>query len=410
MTTLDVALGYFRRGWSIIPMQAGTKMPTLRSWASYQTARPKEGSVRNWFRDGLDVGIAVVLGDVSRGLICRDFDQMESFERWAEQYPQLAAELPIVETSRGRHVYFVGDVEQIREASRNAKSIIEYDDGELRGGGLCMLPFSRHPSGKTYQWLRAPESDIPKLDLAETGFARSWGDVACVTESTERAESTETTERTQTPEVILACQSVSRLQNDSPLAVTQDSLQLHSQDAIEHAITSTLPTAPGQRNKLVFVLARALKAIPGICDAPAKELDSIVRRWHQLALPVITTEPFEETWIDFLKAWPKVKFPLGADPMTDILQRAISNPMPKAAERYEQQRLRLLVSLCRELQASAASEPFYLSCRTAGRLLEVDHMTANRWLFLLESDGLLTVTQKGSRETNKATRYRYCGG
>ena len=69
-----------------------------------------------------------------------------------------------------------------------------------------------------------------------------------------------------------------------------------------------------------------------------------------------------------------------------------------------------LVALCRELQASAANEPFYLSCRTAGRLLEVDHMTANRWLFLLESDGLLTVAQKGSRETNKATRFRYSGG
>lgn len=407
MTTLDVALGYLQRGWSIIPMKAGTKMPTLRNWKSYQNARPNEGLVHNWFRDGLDVGIAVVLGDVSRGLVCRDFDQLKAFERWAEQYPQLAAELPIVETSRGRHVYFVGDVQQIRNASANAATIIEFDDGELRGGGLCMLPFSRHPSGKTYQWLHAPESVIPKLDLAETGLARRWSDVACVTEGTERAE---TTEMTQTPEVMLGCQAVSQLQNDSSLVGIQDPLHLHSQDAIEHAITSTLPKAPGQRNKLVFVLARALKAIPGICDAPAKELCSIVRRWHQLALPVITTEPFEETWIDFLKAWPKVKFPLGADPMTDILQRAVSSPVPKAAEPYEQQRLRLLVALCRELQASAANEPFYLSCRTAGRLLEVDHMTANRWLFLLESDGLLTVAQRGSRETNKATRFRYRGG
>ena len=381
MTTLDVALDYLQRGWSIIPMKAGTKKPTLPSWKPYQDAPPRERTVRNWFRDGLDVGIAVVLGDVSRGLICRDFDQMDAFERWAEQHPQLAAELPIVETSRGRHVYFVGDVQQIRKASANATTTIKYDDGELRGGGLCVLPFSRHPSGKTYQWLHAPESVIPKLDLAETGFARPWGDVVRVTESTERAEraeSTETTERTERTEVMIGSQSVSRLQNDSSSGATQDPLHLHSQDAIEHAITSTLPTASGQRNKLVFVLARALKAIPGICDAPAKELCSIVRRWHELARPVITTEPFEETWIDFLKAWPKVKFPLGADPMTDILQRAVRSPLPKAAEQYEQQRLRLLVALCRELQASAANEPFYLSCRTAGRLLEVDHMTANR--------------------------------
>ena len=235
-----------------------------------------------------------------------------------------------------------------------------------------MLPFSRHPSGKTDHWLRPPESVIPKLDLVESGFARPWGDVAGVTE---RAE---TTERTETPDVVLGGQSVSRLQNDSLSGLAQDSLNVSSRDAIEHAITSTLPTAPGQRNKLVFVQARALKAIPGICDAPAKEHCSIVRRWHKLARPVITTDPFEETWIDFLKAWPKVKFPLGADPMTDIRQRAVNSPVPKAADHYEQRRLRLLVAFCRALQASAASEPFYLSCRTAGRLLEVDHMTANR--------------------------------
>ena len=37
-------------------------------------------------------------------------------------------------------------------------------------------------------------------------------------------------------------------------------------------------------------------------------------------------------------------------------------------------------------------------------------LLANRWLFLLESDGLLAVAQKGRRETNKATRFRYSGG
>lgn len=227
MTTLDVALGYLERGWSIIPMVPGTKEPTLRTWKRYQSALPHNRTVRNWFRDGVDVGIAVVLGDVSGGLICRDFDEMESFNRWTEQYPQLAAELPIVETSRGRHVYFVGDVQQVREASRNAKSIIGYDDGELRGGGLCILPFSRHPTGKTYQWLRAPESDIPKLDLAETGFARSWS----VTERTERTETTET------PDVVLVCQSVSQIHKHSSLA---EPLHQSSQDAIEQAITSVV--------------------------------------------------------------------------------------------------------------------------------------------------------------------------
>ena len=37
---------------------------------------------------------------------------------------------------------------------------------------------------------------------------------------------------------------------------------------------------------------------------------------------MIGTEPFEETWIDFLLAWPKVKFPKGEEPITKVFERA----------------------------------------------------------------------------------------
>ncbi len=95
--------------------------------------------------------------------------------------------------------------------------------------------------------------------------------------------------------------------------------------------------------------------------------------------------------------------------MTAILERAEREPMPEVAEDYDQDELRLLVALCRELQRSVGGGPFYLSCRTAGRLLGVDYSTANRWLFLMVSDEILAVTEPGDRAKRKAARYRYLG-
>ncbi len=93
--------------------------------------------------------------------------------------------------------------------------------------------------------------------------------------------------------------------------------------------------------------------------------------------------------------------------MVAIFAKATEADMPEAARQYEQRPLQVLVALCRELQRATGEGPFYLSCRTAGRLLEVDHTTASRWLFLLVSDRVLEEVSKGSQATHKASRYRY---
>jgi hypothetical protein len=56
---------------------------------------------------------------------------------------------------------------------------------------------------------------------------------------------------------------------------------------------------------------------------------------------------------------------------------------------------------------SAGDGPFYLSARTAARLLAVDPSTAWRWLFLLEHDRILHVVTRGVRKERKASRFRY---
>lgn len=178
-------------------------------------------------------------------------------------------------------------------------------------------------------------------------------------------------------------------------------------DVFERAIRESLPSRVGRRNRMVFELARALKAIPVLAHADPRALEPLVREWHQRALPFIGTKPFEETWIDFLRAWPRVKYPKGTEPMAQAFARAVNMSPPAVAERYEQPKLKLLVSLCRELQGGAGEGPFYLSVRTAAGLVGVDISTASRWLFGLEQDRILEIVTRGNQRERKASRFRY---
>ncbi len=55
----------------------------------------------------------------------------------------------------------------------------------------------------------------------------------------------------------------------------------------------------------------------------------------------------------------------------------------------------------------AGDNPFFLDCRTAGRMIGTEHTTAWRWLRVLEADGVLLATERGSKKTSKATRFKY---
>lgn len=375
---LHDALTYAARGWSIIPIRHRGdkgKQPALRSWSQYQTTRPNEGMLRRWFGGGRKLdGLAVVLGPASGGLTCRDFDEQGAYERWASAHPDLAGSLPTVRTGRGFHVYFRSD----------ATRITCFDDGELRGAGYCLLPPSRHPSGAIYEWVvPLPDGELPFIDPIAAGLAcgteRQRGQRHRGHGDTEAIGSGGGAGKAAAPE----CDA----------------------DAIERAIRTTLPRKAGQRNRAVFALARALKAIPALADADTSALRDTVRRWHEQVLPVIDTKDFDETWADFTYAWPRVRFPAGTSPMETALKNADAATLPAGlANVYDSPVTHRLVKLCRELQRMSGADPFFLSSRTAGELLSVNHRTVWRRLGMLEADGVLSVVKRGTR--GRATRFR----
>lgn len=158
----------------------------------------------------------------------------------------------------------------------------------------------------------------------------------------------------------------------------------------------------------MFELARGLRALPHLCDADPVGLEPIVRRWHQLALPVIGTKPFGETYRDFINGWKRIRYPAGSGPLDEAFARS-RGMVPGLVAAYGRSELGQLVALCAELQRSAGDNPFFLACRSAGFLLGVAQVTAWRWLKLLQHQHVLKLVTVGKYATKKASEYRYFG-
>lgn len=357
---LDHALAYLRRGWSVIPTKGKR---AAGAWKRYQTQLPSEAELRRWFSNGKASGIAVILGNASGGLGCRDFDVAEAYHCWANAHPDLAAKLPTVKTARGFHVYFRSAAEEYSDLG----------NGEYRADHkhYCLLPPSRHPSGSVYRWSVPLRDELLLLDPAEAEL--------------------------RPPTHILLCP-------ESSVCSVSD---CEGENDLENAILQTLPLRQGERARRLFDFARALKGMPQYADADGAALEPLVREWHRQAYPVIGTKPFEESLIDFLKAWSKVKYPAGAGPLDALLRKARRTALPPCGQRYEQAEMQLLVKLLAEMQRVAGDKPFFLSCRSAAKVLGVSHDTTARWLFLLVTQGVLALVTKGERSRRRAAEYLY---
>ncbi len=404
---LSWARVYAGFGWAVLPVHRGTKKVALDKWLDYQTRRPTDVELTTWFGDGSQYELAILCGNVSGGLVVRDFDTAAGYASWKAEHPDEARRLPTVRTARGFHVY---------GTCPNAKSR-KLADGELRAKGLIVLaPPSRHPDGPEYSWVNPPDgppnavdpvrifgAPESKKDTEDTGGQKPLGVLVGETpgagSDTPCAESKDT-RRTQ--------DDTGEHRNGlcDHLGSPVSSVSGECGAAIEHAIRISLPTAAGQRNKGVFTLCRALKAIPEVAVWDMGKLMPIVRAWHRLAYPNIATKDFGTTLADFNNGWPKVKVPLGVPYMEQVLERARAAPVPECVKGLGE-KVELLARVCAELQKANGGATFYLGCRDAGALMGMGHDEANRLLRLMQELKVIEVVAPGTRgQKGKATEYR----
>ena len=88
------------------------------------------------------------------------------------------------------------------------------------------------------------------------------------------------------------------------------------------------------------------------------------------------------------------------------MKRALVLPLPRIALQYDDEAAQLLVRACVELQRFHGPDPFFLSCRKAGKLIAVSKSKAAGLLKMLIFDGVIEMAADGDREKKRATEYR----
>jgi len=205
---------------------------------------------------------------------------------------------------------------------------------------------------------------------------------------------------------------------------TQDSQDLLSQMqekggcVVSYASSQELPshcrpTAAGQRNRVLFALARHLKArFPG---TKAQDHLDLLKDWHRSHLSIIKTQSWWETWADFRYAWMKAKTVEGEGLLESVFKQIDPvKPIPEELlQRGYDQQVFCVLECCRLLALRQdADGKFFLGGRSLAKLFKLSQPTANKLLLVLVDDGVLELIDKGGLRRGQgpvASVYRYQG-
>lgn len=174
------------------------------------------------------------------------------------------------------------------------------------------------------------------------------------------------------------------------------------------AISITLQAPPGE--DLLFYYCRALLAFESTTGMSFTKDDlnhffSVF--WKKAKDRFPADADFDEYRLYFLTTFPKVRAPLGSNPLDAAVKRAATF-QPPAAERYTSLKLKQLVAICYHLQVLSEDSPFFLSVRSVMEFLGLKstHQASNL-LNGLVIDGILEYTEKGTPGGKRAARFRY---
>jgi len=281
--TLEYARLYHEIGLSVFPLVRGSKRPAKGfRWTEYRERRASESELRDWFAsDRRD--IAVIPGDISGGVVVRDFDLVGSYEAWSAAHPRFAKSLPTVRTKKGFHVYGKGGSAQVRQYTSSETGSFDFSDGEFRYNQYCAAPPSLHVDGDfVYYWENLPGDFIPRVDLVEAGFFIDW----------------------QTGEDFTQKHRDTATQQHNGHCVSVSLCKVGSLDErIEAAIRRTVPPHIGRRDKMILEFCRELQSFPEFSkDEIPENAEEIIRRWYALAESTIGTKEFAITLAAFHRA------------------------------------------------------------------------------------------------------------
>jgi hypothetical protein len=158
MITVEQALKYLDKGWSIFPViiswndkdKKWDKKPAVK-WGDYMTTRPTKDEINRWFGDGQYSAIGLVTGKIS-GVVVLD---VEGYAK-SEDYEDLKSGEITNTISGGKHFYYKW-TKELRNTVKIRNMAIDF-----RGdGGYVVLPPSS-AGDKSYTW----EKEIDNMYLS----------------------------------------------------------------------------------------------------------------------------------------------------------------------------------------------------------------------------------------------------
>jgi hypothetical protein len=177
-------------------------------------------------------------------------------------------------------------------------------------------------------------------------------------------------------------------------------------------IAQVAPTKEHQNNSSLFKLARVVISYEGKVGRPATnaEKESVFARWSERARPFwragLTRDDY---YAEFLEAYSYAQIGLGENPIETAASRAKAAALP-AVPGFTDQRIRLLVAICRELQKITRGSPFFLPTRKLSEILDVHWTQVARWLRALEALSMIHLAPGEVRKRGGSRSPRYCYG
>jgi hypothetical protein len=161
------ALYYLRRGWSVVPVRRGEKIPAI-PWHQFQNRRATEAEIQDWFADPTR-GVGIVTGAISN-LTVADFDGDIGAATEQDILPRLGAGPVALTGGGGCHRFFSHPGKKVP----TRKGILPGMD--IRGdGGFIVAPPSVHASGRQYSW----DVDAHVDDLGLPSLTESMVELIC---------------------------------------------------------------------------------------------------------------------------------------------------------------------------------------------------------------------------------------
>lgn len=171
-SVLAQANEYVDQGWSILPVKPSEKRPYMTNWLQYQHTKATKEMADSWFTSLTGAGVGMVTGRIS-GVVVLDVESYCSIP-----IDELLRRYPTQMISRtgtgGYHLFYLYP----NGVSKIANRVGIFEGADIRAdGGFIVLPPTRHPNGKLYEWVKkGPLGVFPKALLDIQSQPKAQGD------------------------------------------------------------------------------------------------------------------------------------------------------------------------------------------------------------------------------------------